>query len=214
MIEPRTLKGFRDHLPAQALARERILDVARRVYRSFGFAPIDTPALEYLEILTGKGSAETDKQLYRFTDHGGREVGMRFDLTVPFARFCAQHIASLGTPFKRYHMATVWRGENTQRGRYREFMQCDFDTIGTTSPVADLETVLVVHDLLAAIGIERFTIRINDRRVLGGVLASLGLADRATDVLRSLDKLGKATRDAVKAELIGHGVAADAVEKL
>jgi histidyl-tRNA synthetase len=111
-------------------------------------------------------------------------------------------------------MATVWRGENTQRGRYREFMQCDFDTIGTTSPVADLETVLVVHDLLAAIGIERFTIRINDRRVLGGVLASLGLADRATDVLRSLDKLGKATRDAVKAELIGHGVAADAVEKL
>jgi histidyl-tRNA synthetase len=214
MIEPRTLKGFRDHLPAQALARERILDVARRVYRSFGFAPIDTPALEYLEILTGKGSAETDKQLYRFTDHGGREVGMRFDLTVPFARFCAQHIASLGTPFKRYHMATVWRGENTQRGRYREFMQCDFDTIGTTSPVADLETVLVVHDLLAAIGIERFTIRINDRRVLGGVLASLGLADRATDVLRSLDKLGKATRDAVKDELIGHGVAADAVEKL
>ena len=214
MIEPRTLKGFRDHLPAQALARERILDVARQVYRSFGFAPIDTPALEYLEILTGKGSAETDKQLYRFTDHGGREVGMRFDLTVPFARFCAQHIASLGTPFKRYHMATVWRGENTQRGRYREFMQCDFDTIGTTSPVADLETVLVVHDLLAAIGIERFTIRINDRRVLGGVLASLGLADRATDVLRSLDKLGKATRDAVKAELIGHGVAADAVEKL
>jgi histidyl-tRNA synthetase len=214
MIEPRTLKGFRDYLPAQALARERILDVARRVYRSYGFAPIDTPALEYLEILTGKGSAETDKQLYRFTDHGGREVGMRFDLTVPFARFCAQHIASLGTPFKRYHMATVWRGENTQRGRYREFMQCDFDTIGTTSPVADLETVLVVHDLLAAIGIERFTIRINDRRVLGGVLASLGLADRATDVLRSLDKLGKATRDAVKAELIGHGVAADAVEKL
>lgn len=214
MIEPRTLKGFRDQLPAQALARERVLDVARRVYRSYGFAPIDTPALEYLEILTGKGSAETDKQLYRFTDHGGREVGLRFDLTVPFARFCAQHVASLGTPFKRYHMATVWRGENTQRGRYREFMQCDFDTIGTTSPVADLETVLVVHDLLAAIGIERFTIRLNDRRVLGGVLAGLGLAARSTDVLRSLDKLGKATREAVAAELAGHGVPADAVDKL
>ncbi|MFM8496821.1 MAG: histidine--tRNA ligase [Planctomycetia bacterium] len=214
MIEPRTLKGFRDHLPAQALARERILDVARRVYRSYGFAPIDTPALEYLEILTGKGSAETDKQLYRFTDHGGREVGMRFDLTVPFARFCAQHVASLGTPFKRYHMATVWRGENTQRGRYREFMQCDFDTIGTTSSVADLEMVLVVHDLLAAIGIERFTIRLNDRRVLGGVLAGLGLAAQATDVLRSLDKLGKATREAVAAELAGHGVPGDAVKKL
>ena len=214
MIEPRTLKGFRDHLPAQALAREKILDTARRVYRSYGFAPIDTPALEYLEILTGKGSEETDKQLYRFTDHGGRDVGMRFDLTVPFARFCAQHIATLGTPFKRYHMATVWRGENTQRGRYREFMQCDFDTIGTTSPVADLEMVLVVHDLLRAIGVERFTIRVNDRRVLSGVLTALGLAGRSTDVLRSLDKLGKATPDAVRAELEAHGVAPESAARL
>ncbi|MFM8703568.1 MAG: histidine--tRNA ligase, partial [Planctomycetia bacterium] len=214
MIEPRTLKGFRDHLPAQALAREKILDTARRVYRSYGFAPIDTPALEYLEILTGKGSEETDKQLYRFTDHGGRDVGMRFDLTVPFARFCAQHIATLATPFKRYHMATVWRGENTQRGRYREFMQCDFDTIGTTSPVADLEMVLVVHDLLRAIGIERFTIRVNERRVLAGVLSGLGLASRSTDVLRSLDKLGKATPDAVRTELEAHGVAPEAAAKL
>ena len=214
MIEPRTLKGFRDHLPAQALAREKILDTARRVYRSYGFAPIDTPALEYLEILTGKGSEETDKQLYRFTDHGGRDVGMRFDLTVPFARFCAQHIATLGTPFKRYHMATVWRGENTQRGRYREFMQCDFDTIGTTSPVADLEAVLVVHDLLAAIGLERFTVRVNDRRVLSGILQKLGLTDRATSVLRSLDKLGKASADAVAAEMRSHGVADDACQTL
>ncbi len=214
MIEPRTLKGFRDHLPAQALARERIIDVARRVYRSYGFAPIDTPALEYLEILTGKGSEETDKQLYRFTDHGGREVGMRFDLTVPFARFCAQHIGVLGTPFKRYHMASVWRGENTQRGRYREFMQCDFDTIGTTSPVADLEMVLVVHDLLAGIGVGGFTIRLNDRRVLAGVLAELGLADRSAAVLRSLDKLGKATPEAVAAEWHGQGVPDEVVAKL
>jgi histidyl-tRNA synthetase len=214
MIEPRTLKGFRDHLPAQALARERVLDVARKVYRSYGFAPIDTPALEYLEILTGKGSDETDKQLYRFKDHGGRDVGLRFDLTVPFARFAAQHMHELGLPFKRYHMAAVWRGENTQRGRYREFMQCDFDTIGTTSPVADLEMVLVVHDLLVAIGVERFTIRVNDRRVLAGILGRLGLAERSTDVLRSLDKLGKATPEAVAAELAGHGVAADAVAAL
>ena len=214
MIQPRTLKGFRDHLPAQALARERVLDVARRVYRSYGFAPIDTPALEYLEVLTGKGSEETDKQLYRFTDHGGREVGMRFDLTVPFARFAAQHVNELGLPFKRYHMATVWRGENTQRGRYREFMQCDFDTIGTTSPVADLEMVLVVHDLLAAIGLENFTIKLNDRRVLAGILERLGLADRAPDVLRSLDKLGKATPAAVAAELTGQGVAEAAVATL
>jgi histidyl-tRNA synthetase len=214
MIEPRTLKGFRDHLPAQALARERVLEIARRVYRSYGFAPIDTPALEYLEILTGKGSDETDKQLYRFQDHGGRDVGLRFDLTVPFARFAAQHVHELGLPFKRYHMAAVWRGENTQRGRYREFMQCDFDTIGTTSPVADLEMVLVVHDLLAAIGIERFTIRLNDRRALAGILGRLGLTDQSTSVLRSLDKLGKATPEAVAAELAAHGVAAEAAAAL
>ena len=214
MIEPRTLKGFRDHLPAQALAREQVLDVVRRVYRGYGFAPIDTPALEYLEILTGKGSEETDKQMYRFTDHGGREVGMRFDLTVPFARFAAQHVHQLGLPFKRYHMASVWRGENTQRGRYREFMQCDFDTIGTTSPVADLEMVLVVHDLLAAVGATPFTIRINDRRVLGGVLGTLGLADRSAGVLRSLDKLGKAMPAAVAAELEGQGVPAAAARSL
>ena len=214
LIEPRTLKGFRDHLPAQALAREKILDIARRVYRSYGFAPIDTPALEYLEILTGKGSDETDKQLYRFKDHGGRDVGLRFDLTVPFARFCAQHIGVLGTPFKRYHMASVWRGENTQRGRYREFMQCDFDTIGTTSPVADLEMVLVVHDLLAGIGVGGFTIRLNDRRVLAGILAELGLSDRSAVVLRSLDKLGKTPPEAVAAELQGHGVPADAAARL
>jgi len=214
MIEPRTLKGFRDHLPAQALAREQVLDTARRVYRSYGFTPIDTPALEYLEILTGKGSEETDKQLYRFQDHGGRDVGLRFDLTVPFARFAAQHVHDLGLPFKRYHMATVWRGENTQRGRYREFMQCDFDTIGTMSPVADLEMVLVVHDLLAAIGLERFTIRVNDRRVLAGILERLGLADRSSGVLRSLDKLGKATPEAVAAELAGQGVTPEAVTSL
>jgi len=133
-IEPRTLKGFRDYLPEAMIPRERLIDTARRVYRSYGFSPIDTPALEYLEILTGKGSDETDKQLYQFKDHGGREVGMRFDLTVPLARFAAQHINTLGTPWKRYHIASVWRGENTQAGRFREFMQCDFDTIGTLSP--------------------------------------------------------------------------------
>jgi histidyl-tRNA synthetase len=190
-IQPRTLKGFRDYLPETMLPREWIMDKARRVFRSYGFSPIDTPALEYLEILLGKGGAETDKQLYRFQDHGGRDVGMRFDLTVPLARFAAQHIGELGTPFKRYHIATVWRGENTQRGRFREFMQCDFDTIGTTSVASDAETVLVAHDLLRAIGFERFTILLNNRLVLTGLLDSLGMANAATAVLRALDKLTK-----------------------
>ncbi|MGH7139903.1 MAG: ATP phosphoribosyltransferase regulatory subunit, partial [Pirellulales bacterium] len=165
-IEPRTLKGFRDYLPDAMMARERLIDTARRVYRSYGFSPIDTPALEYLDILTGKGGEETDKQLYRFQDQGDRWVGLRFDLTVPLARFVAQHINELGTPFKRYHIATVWRGETTHRGRYREFMQCDFDTIGTHALAADIETTLVIHDLFQALGIPDFTIRVNNRLVL------------------------------------------------
>src|SRR6476661_1719775 len=165
------------------LPREWLVETARRIYRSYGFAPIDTPALEYLEILTGKGSDETDKQLYKFQDHGQRWVGMRFDLTVPLARFAAQHVNELGMPFKRYHIAAVWRGENTQRGRYREFMQCDFDTIGTRSVAADIETALVIHDLIRQIGAAfgrelKFTIRVNNRAVLSGLLPSLASRTR------------------------------------
>lgn len=178
-ITPRTLKGFRDFLPAAMMQREQIIDTAKQVYRSFGYAPIDTPALEYLEILTGKGSDETDRQMYRFEDAGGRQVGMRFDLTVPLARYCAQHINELGTPFKRYHIAPVWRGENTHRGRYREFMQCDFDTIGSQSLVTDIEVAVVIHELLNQIGISDFTLRINNRQVLNGLLEQLGLRDRS-----------------------------------
>ena len=204
IIQPRTLKGFRDYLPAAMLAREKTVETARKVYRGYGFAPIDTPALEYEEILLGKGGAESDKQMYRFEDHGGRRIGMRFDLTVPLARFAAQHANELGTPFKRYHIATVWRGENTQRGRYREFMQCDFDTIGTKSTAADIETALVIHDLFRAIGFERFTIHINNRKVLTGLLEILGLTDRSGEVLRALDKLSKIGRDRVSAEMVEH----------
>lgn len=214
-IQPRTLKGFRDYPPEAMIPRERLMETARRVYRSYGYAPIDTPALEYLEILTGKGSDETDKQLYRFQDHGGRDVGLRFDLTVPLARFAAQHAQQLGLPFKRYHLGPVWRGENTQRGRYREFVQCDFDTIGATGVASDIEMVLVVHDLMRAIGFERFTIRVNHRGVLNGLLESLGLSDRSTEVLRALDKLAKMGEEKVRAELAETaGADATQVDKL
>lgn len=202
MIQPRTLKGFRDYLPAAMIPREQLMQTAREVFRSFGFAPIDTPTLEHLEILTGKGSDETDRQLYSFEDNGGRPVGMRFDLTVPLARFAAQHIGTLGTPFKRYHIAPVWRGEKPQEGRYREFVQCDFDTIGTTSELADIEAVCVIDALLRAIGIDAFTISINNRAILTGLLESLGLADKTTPVLRSLDKLGKIGREKTANEMV------------
>lgn len=202
LIDPRTLKGFRDYLPEAMIPREKLMATARKVYQSFGFSPIDTPALEYLEILTGKGSEETDRQLYHFDDHGGRKVGMRFDLTVPLARFVAQHHSELGTPFKRYHIAPVWRGENTQKGRYREFVQCDFDTIGSKGVMADIETGVVIHELLRAIGFERFTIRVNNRQILSALLEKLGLSGKTVEVLRSLDKLGKIGRDKVVEEMV------------
>ena len=204
LIEPRTLKGFRDFLPDLMIPRERLLEITRQVYRSYGFLPIDTPALEYSEILLGNADpdSEVPKIIYRFQDHGGRDVALRFDLTVPFARFAAQHIAELGTPFKRYHMGPVWRGENTGHGRYREFWQCDFDTIGTTGNAADIEVALVIHDLFSALGFERFRIQINNRMVLNGLLEELGLADQTKALLRALDKLAKIGADEVVKEMV------------
>ncbi len=215
LIEPRTLKGFRDYEPKLMIPRERVLQTARDVYRSYGFAPIDTPALEYAEVLLGKGGDESDRLVYRFKDHGDRDVAMRFDLTVPFARFAAQYVPALGTPFKRYAMGPVWRGENTAAGRYREFWQCDFDTIGTTANAADIEVILVINDLFTALNFERFTIRINNRLVLNGLLESIGVADKAVPLLRSLDKLLKIGRDKVIDEMVREaGVTAEQAAKV
>jgi histidyl-tRNA synthetase len=204
LIEPRTLKGFRDYPPELMIPRERLLEQARRVYRSYGFAPIDTPALEYTEVLLAKieEGAEVQKQLYRFEDNGRRDVALRFDLTVPFARFVAQHINELKLPFKRYHMGPVWRGETPGAGRFREFWQCDFDTIGTTANAADIEVVLVIHDLMRALGVERFEICVNNRLVLNGLLEELDLAEQAKPLLRCLDKLGKVSADDVAKEMV------------
>ena len=202
MITPQTLKGFRDYLPETMIPRRQIINAAAEVYESFGFAPIDTPALEYLEILQGKGSDETDKQMYKFQDAGGRNVGMRFDLTVPLARFSAQHINELGTPFKRYHIAPVWRGENTQHGRYREFVQCDFDTIGTTGVESDIEAVLVIYTLFCRLGFkDQFVIHVNNRQILNGVLETMNLRDKSVSVLRAIDKLPKVGAEKVIEEL-------------
>ena len=189
--------------------REWLIDTAKRVFRSFGFAPIDTPALEHAEILLGKGGEESDRQVYRFT-RGKRDVALRFDLTVPLARFVAQHEHELGLPFKRYHVGPVWRGENTQRGRYREFMQCDFDTLGTESMMADAETGLVIHELFRAFGFERLGIHVNNRKVLTGLLATLDLQAQSVAVLRALDKLSKIGPDRVRQEMSEAAGASDA----
>lgn len=214
LIEPRTLKGFRDFLPEVMIPRKKMIEIIEKVYRLFGYSPIDTPALEYTEILLGKGSTETDKQLFRFTDNGGRDVAMRFDLTVPLARFVAQHFNELSFPFKRYHIAPVWRGENSQRGRYREFYQCDFDIIGTKSNLADLEVVQVIFSALIALGINDFTIRINNRMILNGLMKQLELEDKTVQILRIIDKIEKIGVDEVRKELKELLVSISAIDKI
>jgi len=194
-IEPRVLKGFRDFLPPAEIERRRLVEKIEASFRSFGFVPIDTPALEYTEILLGKGGGETEKQVYRFKDHGDRDVALRFDLTVPFARFMAEHRSDLNLPFKRYHIAKVWRGENTQRGRYREFMQCDFDIVGSEAVGADFEILLMMHETLRAIGGGDVTIRLNHRGVFNRFLRRLDVGEQSVSILRTVDKIGKIGRD-------------------
>jgi histidyl-tRNA synthetase len=201
IIEPRVLKGFRDFLPPEEIERRNLIETIEASFRSYGFVPIDTPALEYAEILLGKGGGETEKQIYRFTDHGGRDVALRFDLTVPFARFLAEHRGELVLPFKRYHIAKVWRGENTQRGRYREFTQCDFDIIGSDTPAADFEILLMMRNTLAAAGAGDITIRLNHRGLFNRFLSVRGMAERSAEILRIVDKLAKIGRDAVLGQL-------------
>ncbi|MDR1575397.1 MAG: histidine--tRNA ligase [Treponema sp.] len=190
LIEPKVLKGFRDFLPPAEMARRHLTEQVEASFRSFGFVPIDTPALEYAEILLGKGGGETEKQIYRFKDNGGRDVALRFDLTVPFARFVALHQGEITFPFKRYHIAKVWRGENTQRGRYREFTQCDFDIIGSDSAAADFEILLMIRATMLALGTD-VRIHVNHRGLFNRFLSRTGVGEKSVEVLRVVDKLAK-----------------------
>lgn len=207
-IDPRVASGLRDVPPSVMIPRERMLETFRKTFASFGFVPIETPHIERMEVLTGKGagSDEVLRQIFEVTNKGGTrgELALRFDLTVPLARFVAKHVNELGTPFKRYAIGSVFRGERPAKGRFREFTQCDFDTVGTESPVADAETAQVIHAALSAAGVPAFTIAINNRKVLDGLLHTLGISsDQTGRVLRSLDKLAKVGQEAVLAELQG-----------
>jgi histidyl-tRNA synthetase len=214
LIEPKVLKGFRDFLPPAEMVRRSISEKIEAVFRSFGFVPIDTPALEYAEILLGKGGGETEKQIYRFKDSGERDVALRFDLTVPFARFVALHQNELAFPFKRYHIAKVWRGENTQRGRYREFTQCDFDIIGSDSAAADFEILLMIRAALQNLGADA-RIHLNHRGLFNRFLAHIGAAPKSVEVLRTVDKLAKVGAEETRqslASLAGEDGAAKILE--
>lgn len=199
-IEPRTLKGFRDFLPGPAQVRLRAIETIRSVFQQFGFLPLETPTLEYADVLTGKYGDEGDKLMYRFKDQGGRDVAMRYDLTVPLARVVAQY-ADLPKPFRRYQIAPVWRADNTQKGRYREFWQCDADVVGSSSMLADAEMVLLYEKILTALGIKNFQIKVNNRKVLEGIIESVGIPEEERqNALRWIDKWEKVGEKGVQAE--------------
>src|SRR5574344_1838120 len=191
MIEPKLPKGFRDSLPNQEIKRKFFEQKLENTFESYGFLPIDTPVLEYTEVLLGKGGGETDKQVFHFEDNGGREVAMRFDLTVPFARFMAAHSSELALPFKRYHTNKVWRGEKPQKGRYREFIQCDFDIVGVDNTQADYEILSMMHHSFHLLGIERYSFHISHRGMFNTFLEKLGVMEFSTEILRAVDKLMK-----------------------
>jgi len=215
MIEPKLLKGFRDYTPEIMLPKKDIIRKLENIFEKFGFVPIDTPALEYTEILLGKAGGETEKQVYRFNDHGGRDVSLRFDLTVPLARFVSQHYNELSFPFKRYHIAPVWRGENTQKGRYREFSQCDFDILGALSIESDIEILLLIKEGMLSIEAGDFKININNRKILNSILSKEGLLDKSTDILRAIDKIYKIGIDSVLKELTeSAGIKKEKAEKV
>lgn len=214
IIEPKILKGFRDSMPAQEIQKKEIIAKLEKNFSSYGFVPIDTPVLEYTEVLLGKGGGETDKQIFHFHDNGGREVAMRFDLTVPFARFLAAHQNEIALPFKRFHINKVWRGENPQKGRFREFFQCDFDIVGVDNAAADFEILSMMQSSFAMLGLDKVTFHVAHRGLFNAFLEHLGVAEQSVEVLRTVDKLRKIGDDAVRAtltELTGSESKADSI---
>lgn len=202
LIEPRVLKGFRDYPPQLEIRRQLLTAKLQEVFRKFGFIPIDTPALEYTEVLLRKSDGETEKQVFRFIDNGGRDVALRFDLTVPLARFVAEHKDKISFPFKRYHMANVWRGEKPQAGRFREFMQCDFDIIGSDNAESDFEIVNLIVESFLAMELSKIKIHISHRGLFNRLLEKLHIRERSEDVLRAVDKLAKVGEEEVRRLLL------------
>jgi histidyl-tRNA synthetase len=212
--EARILKGFRDYLPEDMMLRQQLIDIFRGVFERHGFEPIDTPVLEYLDVLTGK-AGENEKLMYQFEDHGGRQVGLRYDLTVPLSRFVAMHENDIVLPFKRYHIAPVWRAEKPQRGRFREFIQCDADIVGSASMLADAEGISVLADALHAVGLSQAVISINHRKLLEAMARLAGVPEsHSGGVFRAIDKLDKIGPDGVRAELEKSGVGPEAAARV
>ena len=214
---PRTLSGFMELLPGQQQQFERILEILRRTYSLYGFTPLDTPVIESSEVLLAKAGGETEKQIYRFTK-GDSDLSLRFDLTVPLAKYVALHYNDLSFPFRRYQIGKVYRGERAQRGRFREFYQADIDIIGDgkLSLLNEAEIPSIIYRTFSALGLRRFQIRVNNRKILNGFYAMLGLTEKSGDIMRTVDKLDKIGPEKVRALLTGEdiGISAESAEEI
>ncbi len=213
LTTPRRPSGFNEYLPAEQIEFNRLLDIIRGTYEKYGYSPIDTPDLELSEVLLAKGGGETEQQIYRF-ERGKNDLSLRFDLTVPLARYAAEHEGQLVFPFRRYHIGKVHRAERAQAGRFREFYQCDIDVIGSESPLIDAEFPAVINEIFEQFGFGEFTIRINNRMVLNGFFEGVGLADVSVDVLRAIDKMEKITREELVTELEKIGLTGEQTNKV
>ncbi len=214
IIKPSILAGFMELIPSEQILFNNMMDTIRKNYEKFGFLPIDTPVIEKAEILLAKGGGETEKQIYRF-QKGDTDLALRFDLTVPLARYVAQHYSELTFPFRRYHIGKVYRGEKAQRGRFREFYQCDIDIIGNgkLDIINDAEIPSIIYSTFKDLGFDEFTIRINNRKVLNGFFQSLGI-ENPVEVLRSIDKLEKIGEKGVIKELEDLGLESTAIDRI
>ncbi|MBU5427323.1 histidine--tRNA ligase [Tissierella pigra] len=214
IVKPSILPGFMELTPEDQILFNKMLDTIRRNYEKFGFLPIDTPVIEKTEVLLAKGGGETEKQIYRF-EKGSTDMSLRFDLTVPLARYVAQHYSELSFPFRRYHVGKVYRGERNQKGRFREFYQCDIDIIGNGSLniINDAEIPSVIYSTFKDLGFDSFTIMINNRKVLKGFFQSIDIED-STFVLRAIDKLDKIGIDGVEKELKSLDITDNAIQRI
>ena len=215
IVQPRKPGGFGELLPGEQIEFNRLLGIIRNTYEKYGFTPLDTPDLELTEVLLAKGGGETEQQVYSFMREGSdTSLTLRYDLTVPLARYVAEHEHELTFPFARYQIGKVHRAERQQKGRFREFYQCDIDTIGSTSPIIDAEFPAVINDIFEQFGFGEFTIRLNNRMVLNGFFEGIGLSDASRDVLRTIDKMEKISRDELVNELGKIGLTDEQVEKV
>ena len=215
-LKPRTLSGFMELLPAPQQQMERMMDILRRTYSLYGFTPLDTPVIEAADVLLAKAGGETEKQIYRFTK-GDSDLALRFDLTVPLAKYVALHYGELAFPFRRYQIGKVYRGERAQRGRFREFYQADIDIIGDgqLDIANEAEIPSIIYRTFTQMGLTRFQIRVNNRKILNGFYAMLGLTECSSDVMRTVDKLDKIGPDKVRALLTDEvGVSLDAADEI